>query len=1182
MRRLVLSCLLLSPSWGWAQQCNAPAVGQNCYARLGSPPAPYSLPDATAGNPIHTATGNKSHHDWDLFALPHRGGLSFQRYYSAQGMLLGTLGPQWQHGYEIHLTVPAAGRYRIRLPGEAAITLSEQPTAHGFIRAGQQPEEYLWHHPSGARYSFVNGVLQRLQQPNSDLLFEYYPDDSAWPAQLHRVRTRHGVLTMDYLEHGGHYYLRSLHSPIGTIQYHYEQVLESSFLRLSQVLYPDGRSLHYLYEAEHQQGHPFALTGLSIQHQPTGQHYRLRYWAYDQQGRAIYSAQEDRQQQVSIHYPTHHSDPIRIHSDTGEQQQFLNAQHQLIRTTGASCAGCPPPAFTLSTPAPNTVRINGLQLTQLKTGLRLHPPSAGWGQLWLDYNPTGQLLQWYSQLSGLTRWHYTLDGRPLRQEHANGDQLTLSQPSTTTQTLHYRSTSASSQTEVRWTHPTLLNITHPQESQILHFSPQGLLQQRRLSRPASAPNTDRYDYDAHGRLQHHYLPEGGQLEYVWADHHPQLLAVYWVDTQQHRTTLLHTLPGGYRHANGLLTQFTYTPSGQAHQLAVVSAQHAYYLQSRRYHPDSGLLLTEQQQFPLLHQQQHHDFGYNDQQQTVLVQSPTTSPQFFAWTEEGALWRSNHFHTPHISRDASGLPTAIEEAQQTLSLHYSPQRQLQHVQLHTQLLATYEHNAFGQLIAAHYADHSRSFVFNAHRLELEHRRTIASAVPYESRRYVYAHNVPIAMLRYRPEQVTELYTIHTDWLGTPHSMTDQHGTLVWAAHYTVFGQAQLLRNHIDLPLRLTGHYADPVTGWHHNGYRTYLPRYGHYLEPDPLGPIPGLQALGYAQQQPRHYADPTGLALFAFDGTRQNPLTESNIHFLSQLYDGDSFYQSGPGNPHYLDWDAITANQAHAIIQNQWAHLLNLIEQGQKSGQAALTIDIIGFSRGAALARHFANLILQHTQDGWFSYQHPQRGQLALCIQPRFMGLFDTVAQFGLSGSGNHLYDFSISPLWGWVAHAVALHEHRWWFPLHSLDVPANINRIEQAFIGAHTDIGGGHDLLDASTTDLSRVALMWMLWQARAVGVNFSDMTVDNTAPSPPILHDERSALERYLLNSDRRVLSPNHPAHNLYQAEHSELGQRLRHQVEAFLQRFSDWRTRDDNHVATVDMAAYYHWLMQQYAQAP
>lgn len=74
-------------------------------------------------------------------------------------------------------------------------------------------------------------------------------------------------------------------------------------------------------------------------------------------------------------------------------------------------------------------------------------------------------------------------------------------------------------------------------------------------------------------------------------------------------------------------------------------------------------------------------------------------------------------------------------------------------------------------------------------------------------------------------------------------------------------------------------------------------------------------------------------------------------------------------------------------------------------------------------------------------------------------------------------------------------------------------RIEQGFLGVHSDIGGGYN-----DGDLSNVALMWMIDQARNIGVKFDDS--DSGAikargynvVSNPIVHDS-TALPRAATN---------------------------------------------------------------------
>src|SRR5690606_23850353 len=91
-----------------------------------------------------------------------------------------------------------------------------------------------------------------------------------------------------------------------------------------------------------------------------------------------------------------------------------------------------------------------------------------------------------------------------------------------------------------------------------------------------------------------------------------------------------------------------------------------------------------------------------------------------------------------------------------------------------------------------------------------------------------------------------------------------------------------------------------------------------------------------------------------------------------------------------------------------------------------------YSRGAALARHFGNMLVQNTRGGRFWHWDAADGAITACADLRFMGLFDTVAQFGVLGHRNSTYDFTLASDWTLAAHAVALHERRRLFPLVSL------------------------------------------------------------------------------------------------------------------------------------------------------
>src|SRR5690606_33178314 len=118
----------------------------------------------------------------------------------------------------------------------------------------------------------------------------------------------------------------------------------------------------------------------------------------------------------------------------------------------------------------------------------------------------------------------------------------------------------------------------------------------------------------------------------------------------------------------------------------------------------------------------------------------------------------------------------------------------------------------------------------------------------TRRYLYAGHTLVGVIDYSSAHPTgSLYAVHTDLMGAPHMVTDSQRKIRWLAAYTALGSARQVAGDLRFDLSLPGQVVDAATGWHDNLLRTYDPRFGHYLEPDPLGPLPGTQALGYAGQ-----------------------------------------------------------------------------------------------------------------------------------------------------------------------------------------------------------------------------------------------------------------------------------------------------------------------------------------------
>ena len=158
----------------------------------------------------------------------------------------------------------------------------------------------------------------------------------------------------------------------------------------------------------------------------------------------------------------------------------------------------------------------------------------------------------------------------------------------------------------------------------------------------------------------------------------------------------------------------------------------------------------------------------------------------------------------------------------------------------------------------------------------------------------------------------------------------------------------------------------------------------------------------------------------------------------------------------------------------------LCENWQKGDKE---IDIIGFSRGAALAVHFANVIGEKGLT--LSSGQVEKPRI------RFLGVWDIVGSFGLSF--DTFINFQEINL-GWnidtvhqcvdhCFHAMALDERREIFNVTRLDPDKLYGKISEVwFRGVHSDVGGGN-----KNVVRSNIALLWMLTQARNCGLPLNE-----------------------------------------------------------------------------------------------
>jgi len=489
---------------------------------------------------------------------------------------------------------------------------------------------------------------------------------------------------------------------------------------------------------------------------------------------------------------------------------------------------------------------------------------------------------------------------------------------------------------------------------------------------------------------------------------------------------------------------------------------------------------------------------------------------------------------------------------------------------------YRYDAFGVRAARSGAAGDRGFLHQAGALVAE-----TGADGRLLRQYLRWHGRLVAVLDHEPAPGggqsgrTLLHWIHADHLGTPIAATDERGRVAWRGDWDAFGGLARAQGGFAQPLRLDGQYFDAETGLHDNVLRTYDPDAGRYLEPDPLGLAAGLEPFAFADGNPLAATDPLGLILFAFDGTGNGATgldgeDVSNVRkFFEQYEDPAKWYMAGVGRDDLdsgitggaLDW--AQAGTARARVDWMLGTLDGFLGDAWIGKTAP--VDVIGFSRGAAMARDFVNRVSTLIDERHFW----ARG---ICVDLRFLGLWDTVAQFGLLGATNERWQLAIPSAVRATFHAVALNEHRALFPLESA-LGSSAWVVERGFIGDHSDVGGGN-----AEGDLSDVSLVWMTQMAKAMGLPMRDLHPRDRYVTDPRIHGRHyGALgDRYVYQRDAggRIVrrSPQRQA---------SIGGMSWRDTAAFLVPYSRRGIDGGGQpsiVGTVDMRAYAAWLKASY----
>lgn len=261
-----------------------------------------------------------------------------------------------------------------------------------------------------------------------------------------------------------------------------------------------------------------------------------------------------------------------------------------------------------------------------------------------------------------------------------------------------------------------------------------------------------------------------------------------------------------------------------------------------------------------------------------------------------------------------------------------------------------------------------------------------------------------------------------------------------------------------------------------------------------------------------------MALYAFDGTGNEDHDETDDSRDSNVADFfEGYLDPNKNSDTHLEQGSLylkgIGTRGHEKLMQTFGKVfgfgghprvheaLGRLVANQAAGDTE--VDIVGFSRGAALAVAFANEI-----DNKFP-----------AISIRFLGVWDIVAQFGVPGKFINLtYKLGMPKNTKAVYHAMAMDESRAMFPLtrlQSKNPPFDGRLTEVWFRGVHSDVGGGN-----ANPGMNWIALNWMFEAAVRAGLPIDPAAVaknlaDSTLPQQISDHKLDARIDRHYRETD-------------------------------------------------------------------
>lgn len=331
---------------------------------------------------------------------------------------------------------------------------------------------------------------------------------------------------------------------------------------------------------------------------------------------------------------------------------------------------------------------------------------------------------------------------------------------------------------------------------------------------------NRFQYDEMGRLAHHTLREAVGLN----------------DNQQ---TLWQQ-------------DYRYQPDGELAQIAGNNA--------RSYHYDDVGQLTSAG-YPNTKKESHHvhgmeTFKYDAAGNRITDEESTTGNRLAFFGDRHFEYdRFGNLIAEHRGKEHKLLTTYEYDCRHRLIKHISPNG----------LVSTYTYDAFNRRTSKTVNGKKTEFIWQGNKVIAE-----CSDKDTEWRTYLYEPDSfrPLALIEgnAKKDQKTKTYWYQNDHLGTPHSLTDSLGNLIYSCTYDAYGQILTETHHqqaekglqVRNNLRFQGQYWDDESGLHYNLNRYYDPGLGRYLTQDPIKLAGGFNSYIYVEGNPVSWVDPLGL------------------------------------------------------------------------------------------------------------------------------------------------------------------------------------------------------------------------------------------------------------------------------------------------------------------------------------